>query len=113
MTCEIVTYALMVGTVDTGSFGSVDYLSRSSWPLRISLVQSSFPFLALGLRLCATMTSWLSTSAEDWQKVSPVAAVARNVVIFLMQEIRRQLEQLTGKGEEKLKIDDVGSWRGR
>lgn len=33
------------------------------------------------------MTSWLTTSAE---------------------EIRRQLEQLTSKGEEKLKIDDVG-----
>ena len=27
-----------------------------------------------------------------------------------LQEIRRQLEQLTSKGEEKLKIDDVGRW---
>ena len=41
-----------------------------------------------------------------------VLSKAMQILCFAqrLQEIRRQLEQLTSKGEEKLKIDDVGRW---
>ena len=61
------------------------------------------------------MTSWLTTSAEDLPTVQNDSCAQEShpenhSFAQRLQEIRRQLEQLTSKGEEKLKIDDVGHW---